>query len=230
MRRKIPATTALVGFEAAARHQSFTKAAEELALTQSAICRQIANLEDFLGVKLFRRTRRGVQLTEAGRTYSRRVTARLDDLARHSGGDGSARPGRPQPVVPTFATRWLLPRCAASTPTGHHRESDQPYPPFLFADTEFDAAIYFGDGECTGTCTTALMRAGAGVQPACSRPTAYKRRSSSPSRRCFNRLRAPTPGGMDDSLGLRVARTWPAPAMNRSRCSPRRPCRTWAWR
>ena len=58
MRRKIPATTALVGFEAAARHQSFTKAAEELALTQSAICRQIANLEDFLGVKLFRRTRR----------------------------------------------------------------------------------------------------------------------------------------------------------------------------
>ena len=82
MRRKIPATTALVGFEAAARHQSFTKAAEELALTQSAICRQIANLEDFLGVKLFRRTRRGVQLTEAGRTYSRRVTARLDDLER----------------------------------------------------------------------------------------------------------------------------------------------------
>ncbi len=72
MRRKIPATTALVGFEAAARHPSFTKAAEELALTQSAICRQIANLEDFLGVKLFRRTRRGVQLTEAGRNYSRR--------------------------------------------------------------------------------------------------------------------------------------------------------------
>lgn len=49
MRRKIPSTAALVSFESAARHESFTKAAEELSLTQSAICRQIATLE-FLGV------------------------------------------------------------------------------------------------------------------------------------------------------------------------------------
>src|SRR5690606_36367816 len=47
MRRKIPPTQALVCFESAARHESFTKAAEELALTQSAVCRQIANLESF---------------------------------------------------------------------------------------------------------------------------------------------------------------------------------------
>lgn len=58
MRRKIPSTAALVSFESAARHESFTKAAEELSLTQSAICRQIATLE-FLGVELFRRSRRG---------------------------------------------------------------------------------------------------------------------------------------------------------------------------
>ena len=63
MRRKIPSTTALISFEAAARHQSFTKAADELALTQSAICRQIAGLEAFLGIELFRRSRRGVKLT-----------------------------------------------------------------------------------------------------------------------------------------------------------------------
>ena len=50
MRKKIPSTAALLAFEAAARHQSFTRAADELALTQSAICRQIAGLEDFLGV------------------------------------------------------------------------------------------------------------------------------------------------------------------------------------
>ncbi len=47
MRRKIPSTAALVSFESAARHESFTKAAEELSLTQSAICRQIATLEEF---------------------------------------------------------------------------------------------------------------------------------------------------------------------------------------
>ena len=70
MRRKIPSTAALISFEAAARHQSFTKAADELALTQSAICRQIAGLEAFLGIELFRRSRRGVKLTEAGPAYS----------------------------------------------------------------------------------------------------------------------------------------------------------------
>ncbi len=66
MRRKIPSTAALISFEAAARHESFTKAADELSLTQSAICRQISGLEEFLGVELFRRTRRGVKLSEAG--------------------------------------------------------------------------------------------------------------------------------------------------------------------
>src|ERR1700754_4937733 len=71
MRRKIPSTAALSAFETAARHQSFTKAADELAVTQSAICRQIASLEDFLGLRLFRRDRRGIALTEAGLAYSR---------------------------------------------------------------------------------------------------------------------------------------------------------------
>ncbi len=82
MRRKIPSTAALVSFESAARHESFTKAAEELSLTQSAICRQIATLEEFLGVELFRRSRRGVKLTEAGLSYSRRVAVRLDAVER----------------------------------------------------------------------------------------------------------------------------------------------------
>ena len=79
MRKKIPSTAALLAFESAARHESFTRAAEELALTQSAICRQIGALEDFLGVPLFRRTRRGVQLTEAGLSYSRQIAPRLRD-------------------------------------------------------------------------------------------------------------------------------------------------------
>ncbi len=53
MRRKIPSTAMLVAFESAARHQSFTKAAEEVALTQSALCRQIPGLAAVLGIELF---------------------------------------------------------------------------------------------------------------------------------------------------------------------------------
>ena len=116
MRRKLPSTGALEAFEAAARHQSFTKAAEELSVTQSAICRQVAALESFLDVRLFRRTRRGVMLTEAGLDYSRSVGARLDEVERDTlelmarGGRGSSLE---LAVVPTFGTRWLLPRLPA---------------------------------------------------------------------------------------------------------------------
>ena len=94
MRRKIPSTSALSAFESAARHASFTEAANELALSQSAVCRQIVGLEDFLGVKLFRRTRRGVLLTEAGEAYHRQVASRLDDVERDTL-DLIARRGRP---------------------------------------------------------------------------------------------------------------------------------------
>lgn len=63
MRRMLPSTQALACFEAAARHQSYTLAAQELALTQSAVSRQIMGLEDLLGLALFKRTRHGVVLT-----------------------------------------------------------------------------------------------------------------------------------------------------------------------
>ena len=69
MRRKIPATHTLLCFEAAARHESYTRAAQELSLTQSAVSRQITALEDFLGQPLFRRTRHGVTLTPRGVTW-----------------------------------------------------------------------------------------------------------------------------------------------------------------
>lgn len=161
MRRKIPSTAALISFEAAARHESFTKAAEELSLTQSAICRQIGSLEEFLNVELFRRSRRGVKLTEAGLSYSRRIAAQLDAVERdtlsvmgHQGTNVIELA-----VVPTFGTQWLLPRL---------KDFQQQHPeatinltnrtrPFLFADTEFDAAIYFGDADWPGTQHHRLM-------------------------------------------------------------------------
>ncbi|SCW99348.1 MULTISPECIES: LysR family transcriptional regulator [unclassified Pseudomonas] len=170
MRRKIPSTAALVSFEAAARHESFTKAAQELSLTQGAICRQIASLEDFLSVELFRRSRRGVKLTEAGLSYSRRVATQLDAVERdtlsvmgHTGANVIELA-----VVPTFGTQWLLPRL---------KDFQQQHPevtvnltnrtrPFLFADTEFDAAIYFGDADWSGTESHKLM--GENPMPVCS--------------------------------------------------------------
>ena len=73
MRRKIPSIQALLCFEAAARHESYTRAAQELALSQSAVTRQVAQLEDFLQIKLFQRTRHGVSLTAAGQDYARHI-------------------------------------------------------------------------------------------------------------------------------------------------------------
>jgi len=150
MRRKLPSTGALEAFEAAARHQSFTKAAEELSVTQSAVCRQVAALESFLDVRLFRRTRRGVMLTEAGLDYSRSVGARLDEVERDTlelmarGGRGSSLE---LAVVPTFGTRWLLPRLPAFQRTHPHVlvHLSSRTRPFLFSDTPFDAAIHAGE-------------------------------------------------------------------------------------
>ncbi|MBU6494649.1 MAG: LysR family transcriptional regulator, partial [Burkholderiales bacterium] len=80
MRRMIPSTLSLIAFEAAARHQSFSRAAEELCHTQSAIGRQIAALEAMVGLKLFHRAKRRVTLTEAGHAYWQQVRAYLGNL------------------------------------------------------------------------------------------------------------------------------------------------------
>lgn len=152
MRRALPSTQALACFEAAARHESYTRAAQELALTQSAVSRQILALEDFLGVALFRRTRHGVVLTPAGQQYGRQVARWLQGLERdtldmmaHQGEGGTINLA----AVPTFATRWLLPRlpqlAAQQSDIVVHIETQTR--PFLFADTLFDAALYAGTPE-----------------------------------------------------------------------------------
>lgn len=113
MRRVLPSTQALACFESAARHISYTKAAQELSLTQSAVSRQIIALEEFLGLALFRRTRHGVLLTDAGRHYATQVGRWLQGLERDTL-DLMSHQGEGGPInlaaVPTFATRWLLPR------------------------------------------------------------------------------------------------------------------------
>lgn len=152
MRRSIPSTQALACFEAAARHESYTRAAQELALTQGAVSRQVIALEEFVGVELFRRTRHGVALTPAGDAYARKVRSWLLgverdtlDLMAHQGTGGTIKLA----AVPTFATRWLMPRLPllAKTQPDITVHIDTQTRPFLFADTGFDAALYAGTPE-----------------------------------------------------------------------------------
>ena len=81
-RRTLPPMAMLHSFAAAARHGSFSRAAAEVGLTQSAISRQIAHLEEWLGVSLFDRTGRRVSLNEAGRAYAEEVEAALGAIRR----------------------------------------------------------------------------------------------------------------------------------------------------
>ncbi len=166
MRRKIPSLQALACFDAAARHESYTRAAQELALTQGAVSRQIGALEGFLGLALFRRTRHGVALTPEGADYARQIAPRLQALERDTL-DAMSRQGAAGSIslaaVPTFATRWLMPRLPALA--NEHPELvvhiETRTRPFLFADTGFDAALYSGTSEqvanWAGTHATLLI-------------------------------------------------------------------------
>jgi LysR family glycine cleavage system transcriptional activator len=152
MRRKIPSSNALLCFDAAARHKSFTRAAQELALTQSAVSRQITALEDFLGMALFVRTRHGVELSAAGQAYAPRVAQGLRTLeqdAQHVMAGLSESQEVRLASVPSFATQWLLPRLPslARQHPGVVVHLDVRTRPFLFAGAGFDAALFAGTRE-----------------------------------------------------------------------------------
>nr|WP_057927460.1 LysR substrate-binding domain-containing protein [Burkholderia ambifaria] len=137
-----------MAFEAAARHGSFARAADELALTEGAISRQIGRLEVFLGVSLFERVGNRVRVAPNGARYAAQVREVLDRLERDSQymmgqpGDGGSVDIA---VTPTFATRWLIPRLKgfqAQHPniTVHFADRAEP---FVLAGSGFDAAIHF---------------------------------------------------------------------------------------
>lgn len=167
MARRLPSLSALHCFEVAARHESYTRAARELNLTQGAVSRRIGALEAFLGLRLFRRTRHGVRLTSDGAVYARQIAGRLDGLERDTldvmteqGSGGAIRLA----AVPTFATRWLVPRLPDFRQRHPHItvHIETRTRPFLFADTEHDAALYAGTAEQVaswpGTQATLLMQ------------------------------------------------------------------------
>ena len=220
MRRKIPSLQALACFDAAARHESYTRAAQELALTQSAVSRQITGLEAFLGVALFRRTRHGVALTTSGADYARQIAPRLQALERDTL-DAMSRQGAGGAIhlaaVATFATRWLMPRLPGLAV--QHPELlvhiETRTRPFLFADTEFDAALYSGTPEQVGNwagtravallqeevlpvCAPALLGGKAQLTPAALAKQPLLQQSTRPSawRQWFDAMGVATPSAL----------------------------------
>src|SRR3954469_22397676 len=112
MPRRLPSLNGLKAFEAAARHESFTKAAEELFVTQGAVSHQVKALEARLGLKLFNRERQRLVITEAGRSYLEVVRDAFDRIAlgterlldRQNAGVLTVS------ISPDFAAKWLVHR------------------------------------------------------------------------------------------------------------------------
>ncbi len=154
MSRKLPPLAALHVFEAAARHESFQRAGEELFLTAGAVAHQVKQLEAWLGLPLFQRLPRGVALNAAGLRYADAIRPILGNLADVS--EAARRQGDEKVVTvsatQSFATRWLMPRL------GSLRER---YPqidlrvlasthPADFARDAVDVAIRLGTGPYPG--------------------------------------------------------------------------------
>jgi LysR family glycine cleavage system transcriptional activator len=167
MTERLPPLNALKAFESAARELSFKRAAEELSVTPAAISHQVKALEEYLGVALFRRVGRGLELTDAAKAALPRLSEGFDVIA-----DAVARM-RPRPdsgqltvsVAPSFATRWLMPRLHrffAAQPDvdvrvtartrlvnrrGHDNEVERATVENWLEDS--DVAILYGHGEYT---------------------------------------------------------------------------------
>lgn len=156
MRRRIPSLGALMAFSAAAKHLSVTRAASELALTESAVSRQIAQLETQLGVKLFHRIKKRITLTRAGAAYSVRVAQSLERIERDTlevmgyEADGTVLEVA---ALPTVGTQWLIPRLPdfyAQYP-GVTVSVSARNTRFFFSETALDGALYFGQPDWPGT-------------------------------------------------------------------------------
>ena len=112
MSKRLPPLNALRVFDAAARHLSFTRAADELFVTQAAVSHQIKSLEDFLGLKLFRRRNRSLLLTEEGQSYFqdiKEIFSQLTEATRKLQAR-SAKGALTVSLLPSFAIQWMVPR------------------------------------------------------------------------------------------------------------------------
>lgn len=170
MARRLPPLNALRAFEAAARHLSFSRAADELSLTPSAISHQIKGLEDLLGVKLFERRQRRVMLTSAGGRYypaMRQAFDQMNAATEDLRAEDTAGPLTVN-VLPTFAMRWLVPQLSAFQK--RHPEIEVRMTTNVeaidFNRVEADAAIRYGVGGWPGLTAKLLLREE--IVPVCS--------------------------------------------------------------
>ena len=154
-KRLMPSMTALQCFEAVARHLSFTRAAEELFLTQSAVSKQVAQLEEMLQHLLFRRIRRRLQLTPAGSLYLTEVNKILKQVEMSTyyilsyGGETEVLKVATQP---TFGARWLIPHLkgfGAANPN-IHLDIRNELEPFDLLQARADVVFFFGQGTWPG--------------------------------------------------------------------------------
>lgn len=169
-RRLIPSTSMLMAFDAAARTGSFTAAARELNLTQGAVSRQVGALENQLGVVLFERIRKTVQLTETGKIYAGEIHRALQAIRNASinAMSSSLSAVLNLAILPTIGTRWLMPRLPSFLK--NHPDLTVNFvtklSPFDFQSEDLHCAIHYGLPNWPGTESMFLM--GEEAVPVCS--------------------------------------------------------------
>lgn len=170
MPRRLPPLKALHSFEAAARHASFARAAEELNVTAGAVSQQVKALEAWLGLRLFHRLPRGLVLSDPGRDYLAKVGTTLDQLARATDELCARRTSDSLSIsaLPGFAEKWLMPRLGrfrAAWPEIEVRVSATDHL-FELSRAPVDIALWYSNGHHPGLETRCLLQEE--IFPACS--------------------------------------------------------------
>lgn len=160
-RRRLPPLNALRAFEAAARHLNFSRAADELSVTPGAVSQQIQNLEDYVGAALFKRTPKGLLLTDAAQTALPALREAFDRLGEAASLLTAAVDGRRLSLTapPSFAAKWLVPRL------GKFEDAHPQVDVWLSAGMELvdlnagevDLAVRYGSGRYPGLEVARLM-------------------------------------------------------------------------
>ena len=168
--RRLPSLNSLRAFEATARHLSFTKAASELNVTAGAISQQVKQLEEYLGIKLFLRKNRMIELTQEARLGLPKISDGLDRFVEGVSAIRDCDNYKPLTITlpPTFAARWLMPRLTSFQKLHPDIDVriDATYKLVDIINEDIDAGIRFGTGDYAGLEADFLLKQE--VIPVCS--------------------------------------------------------------